>query len=97
MPLAGRVPAARRRRRLAALACACALAMSACSGEDPEPIVSDSPSGSASPSESPSEATKQPWQKRSKAGAVAFVKHWVDVFNEAGANRGHQRTARSRG
>jgi hypothetical protein len=38
---------------------------------------------SASDSSSAAAVEKEPWEKKSKAGAVAFAKHWIDVFNQA--------------
>jgi hypothetical protein len=69
------------RRHLAAAACVLLLvAVGGCSDVEPEPKFS--PSESPTPSES---ATHEPaaWEVKSEAGAVAFAKHWVDVFNEA--------------
>ncbi len=84
MSFARRAAACGVRGPVAAVVCASLLALAACSGgpeDDPEPIIR-----SDAASESPSaEPTPEPWEKRTKAGAVAFVKHWVDVFNEAGA------------
>jgi hypothetical protein len=49
--------------------------------DDPEPRFEPSPS----PTESTSSAAPEPkaWEVKSEAGAVAFAKHWIDVFNEA--------------
>jgi hypothetical protein len=72
------------RRHLAAAACVLLLvAVGGCSDDEPEPKFS--PSESPTPSES---ATHEPaaWEVKSEAGAVAFAKHWVDVFNEAQAS-----------
>lgn len=75
-------------RGLAAWCLPLLVLVGACSSseEDPEPIIPSDEPASASPSPSASASAapaKQPWEKRTKAGAVAFVKHWVDVFNEA--------------
>lgn len=60
-----------------------ALLLAACT-DDPEPRFAEpSPSPSASESTSPAVDEKEPWERKSKAGAVAFAKHWIDVFNEA--------------
>lgn len=62
------------------------LLVSGCSG-DPEPRFEEP--HESTPASDPSSATStptdepEPWQERSKAGAVAFAKHWVAVFNEA--------------
>ncbi|ANH38167.1 hypothetical protein I601_1736 [Nocardioides dokdonensis FR1436] len=70
-------------RRHLAYAAALLLALTACSGDDPEPKVADpTPSASPSPSESAAPA-KEEWEKKTDDGAVAFVEHWVDVFNKA--------------
>lgn len=72
------------RRHLAyAAAGAVVLALTSC-GDDPEPQVADptsTPSSSSSPSESAA-AEKEPWEEKTDDGAVAFVEHWLDVFNE---------------
>lgn len=60
-----------------------------CSGGDErsEPVIDQQAVASeATPSPTPSATpAPEPWEKRTKAGAVAFVEHWVEVFNEAGA------------
>jgi hypothetical protein len=57
------------------------LLVAGCS-DDPEPKFEPSPS--PSPSESTSEpAEPKAWEVKSEAGAVAFAKHWIEVFNEA--------------
>lgn len=69
---------------LGAGALALLLATSGCS-DDPQPRVEPTVD---SPAPSPSETTSaEPaaWEVKSKAGAVAFAKHWVDVLNEAAA------------
>ena len=80
-------PPVRRLRAAAATALCAALLLAGCSG-DPEPIVPEATgTASASPSASPSaSAAPQPWERRTKAGAVAFVEHWVEVFNAAAAS-----------
>ena len=68
------------RRVLAAAVCV-PLLLAGCS-DDPEPQVappSETPA-SASPSAPPA---PEPWQKKTNAGAVAFAKHWIDVFSDA--------------
>lgn len=76
----------RRLRAAPATALACVLLLAGCGGDDPAPIVADpTPSASATPTPTAS-AAPQPWEERSKAGAVAFVEHWVEVFNDAGAS-----------
>ena len=82
-----RLTAGAARRRLAGLCCLPLLALAGCSGaqEDPEPIIRTD-AASESPASPSAEPGKRPWQKRTKAGAVAFVRHWVKVFNEAGAS-----------
>ena len=57
------------------------LLVAGCS-DDPEPRFEESPS--PSPSESTSAAAEpKAWEVKSEAGAVAFARHWMDVFNEA--------------
>lgn len=83
------------RRRIAVVAVVPLLVLGACS-EDPEPTFAP-PSDSATPTEpsppSPSPSV-EPWEKQTKAGAVAFAKHWVDVFNES-INLGESRGLRA--
>lgn len=64
-------------RRWLVLLVAVAL-LAGCSG-DPKPRFS--PTSSAPTSSSPSPDKSKPWEEKSKAGAVAFAKHWVDLFN----------------
>ena len=57
--------------------------MAAGCSDDPQPKFEPSPS------DSPSQSTSDPaepkaWEVKSEKGAVAFTKHWIDVFNEAG-------------
>ncbi len=69
------------------LAAGVVIAVTALAGctDDPEPRFEE-PSESPSASESTSAAADpQPWEEKSKAGAVAFARHWIDVFNEAQA------------
>lgn len=75
------------RRSLAAAACLPLLvvAVAGCGGGDPAPIVAEPPPSSSAPASPSASAEPEPWEVRSKAGAVAFVEHWVEVFNEAGA------------
>ncbi|MFC5177909.1 DUF6318 family protein [Nocardioides taihuensis] len=65
---------------LGAGALALLLATSGCS-DDPQPRVEPT---ADSPAPSPSETTSaEPaaWEVKSKAGAVAFAQHWIDLFN----------------
>lgn len=69
------------RRLVAAVVCVPLLAVGGCA-DDPKPKVApptETPT-SSSPTATP---TPEPWEKKTNAGAVAFAKHWVDVFNEA--------------
>ena len=73
-------------RRWAATLVVVPLLVAGCS-DDPEPKFE--PASSPSPTESNSAAAEpKAWEVRSEAGAVAFAKHWIDVFNEAGQS-GH--------
>ncbi|MEN8705260.1 MAG: DUF6318 family protein [Nocardioides marinisabuli] len=76
------------RRHLAyAAAGAVVLALTSC-GDDPEPQVADptsTPSSSSSPTESAA-AEKEPWEKKSEEGAMAFIEHWIRTFNAARAS-----------
>jgi hypothetical protein len=67
-------------RRWVAVAVVLPVLAAGCS-DDPEPRFEPSPS----PTESTSSAAPEPkaWEVKSEAGAVAFAKHWIDVFNEA--------------
>lgn len=72
------------RRHLAYAAGAAVLALAGCGGDDLTPQVADptsSPSVSASPSASAA-VKKEAWEKKTDDGAVAFVEHWLEVFNE---------------
>ncbi len=71
-------------RRIAGAALVLVLTAGAGCTDDPEPRFED-PTGSPSASDttSPAADEKEPWEVKSKAGAVAFAKHWVEVFNEA--------------
>ena len=56
--------------------------MAAGCSDDPQPKFEPSPS------DSPSQSTSDPaepkaWEVKSEKGAVAFAKHWIDVFNAA--------------
>jgi hypothetical protein len=68
------------RHALAAASLLAALAAAGCS-DDPEPKFEPDPSPTASSSSAAPES--EPWEKQSDAGAVAFAKHWVDVFTHA--------------
>ena len=66
-------------RRWVAAAVVVPLLVGGCS-DDPEPRFEPSPS----PTESSSDpAEPEAWEVKSEEGAVAFAKHWIDVFNEA--------------
>ncbi len=68
-------------RRWVATAVVVPLLAAGCS-DDPEPRFEPSPS--PSPTESTSEPSEpKAWEVKSEKGAVAFAKHWIDVFNEA--------------
>ena len=70
-------------RRWVATAVVVPLLAVGCS-DDPEPRFEPSPS--PSPTESTSEPSEpKAWEVKSEEGAVAFAKHWIDVFNEAAA------------
>lgn len=73
------------RRHLAYAAGAAALALAGCGGDDPTPQVADptsSPSVSASPSASAA-VEKEAWEKKTEAGARAFIERWIEIFNES--------------
>lgn len=72
------------RQHLAYAAGAAVLALTGCGGDEPTPQIADptpTPSASSSPSES-AVAEKEPWERKSDDGAVAFVEHWLDTFNQ---------------
>jgi len=74
------------RHWIAAAAVVPLLLLGACSQDDPQPTFSP-PSDSPSSTEStPAEPVVRPWEKKTEAGAVAFAKHWIDVFNKAQAS-----------
>ena len=59
------------------------MAFAGCTDE-PEPRFqepSDTPS--ASDPTSSAAAEPEPWEEKSKAGAEAFVQHWIETFNES--------------
>jgi len=54
--------------------------------EEPEPRFaepSETPSASASEPTSSAAAEPEPWEEKSRAGAVAFAKFWVETLNDA--------------
>jgi hypothetical protein len=67
-------------RWMAAAVCVSLLAVGGCSDDEPEPNFA--PSSSPSPTRSSSPAPEA-WEVKSEDGAVAFARHWVDVFNDA--------------
>jgi Family of unknown function (DUF6318) len=69
-------------RRCVVAAAVVPLLAAGCS-EDPQPKFDQSPSPSPTGSSSDS-AAPEAWEVKSEEGAVAFAKHWIDVFNEAG-------------
>ena len=71
---------------LAAGLVAAGLLLSGCGGDSPEPkpLPKDSKSSpSASPSATPPEMPAAA-KKKTKAGAIAFVRHYVELINYAG-------------
>lgn len=72
------------RRTIGALASTLALvaALSAC-GEDPEPQFEAEPSAEPTTSSPSASAEPEPWEERTDDGAVAFVEHWIDVFDQS--------------
>jgi len=71
-------------RRSLLVAVALPVVLSGC-GEDPHkpPPYTPSPTPTTtSPSPTP---TKAAWEQKTPAGAEAFAKHWIDVFNQATA------------
>lgn len=74
------------RRLLAAGACLAVLGGLAGCGEDLEPQFEADPSESPSVAETPTaseSAEPAPWEEKSPDGAVAFVEHWMSLFNTA--------------
>ncbi len=69
------------RRLVAAVVCVPLLAVGGCA-DDPKPKVAP-PTETPTPTSPTATPTPEPWEKKTNAGAVAFAKHWVDVFNEA--------------
>lgn len=70
--------------RLVAVLAALGVLLAGCS-DDPKPRFEPPPTSPTSPTttESSEPPDPKPWEVKSKAGAVAFAEHWVDVFNEA--------------
>lgn len=58
-----------------------ALLLSGCGG-DAEPKFEASPTPSPT-SASPTPDEPEPWDEKTDAGAIAFVEHWIDLFNES--------------
>lgn len=73
-------------RQVSVMAVLCLL-LASCSA-DPEPRFGPPPSSPTSPTATQSSEApeSEPWEVKSKAGAVAFARHWVDVFNQAQAS-----------
>jgi hypothetical protein len=60
----------------------CVLVLSGCSDEAARPSpFTPSPSVSVTPTVDP--PAKSAWEKHTRAGAEAFARHWIDVFNDA--------------
>ena len=68
--------------RLAFVGVVTSLILTGCSG-DPEPRFEPPPSTTPTTSEPTEEPEPESYEVRSKEGAVAFARHWVDVFNAA--------------
>ena len=63
------------------------MALAGCTDE-PEPRFEEpTETPSASDPTSSAAAEPEPWEEKSKAGAVAFARHWVEHFNEAQDSR----------
>ena len=59
------------------------MALAGCTDE-PEPRFQEpTETPTASDSTSSAAAEPEPWEEKSKAGAVAFARHWIDLFNGA--------------
>lgn len=56
--------------------------LSACGG-DPEPRFQEEPSAAPSAASPSVSAEPEAWEERTDEGAVAFVEHWIDVFDES--------------
>lgn len=67
-------------RHLLTLVAGLPLLLAGCA-DDPSPQIAPPEPSASTTLLSPQ--PKEPWQKKSKAGAVAFAEHWVEVFNEA--------------
>lgn len=59
------------------------LLLGACSQDDPQPKFSPPSESPTAAESSPAEPVVRPWEKKTEAGAVAFAKHWIDVFSDA--------------
>jgi hypothetical protein len=70
------------RRLSRAVAVTIALSVLTACGNDPEPRFEADPSPSPTPSSSPTADDPEPWEEKSDEGAIAFVEHWIDLFNE---------------
>lgn len=78
------------RRRLAGLACLPLLVLSACSDDLPSSSAEPTPTVTASVDPTPTQAPETPRDRvpekareQSQAGAIAFARYWVKVFNRA--------------
>jgi Family of unknown function (DUF6318) len=58
-------------------------ALAGCTDEPTPRFEEPTRTPSASDSTSSAAAEREPWEEKSKAGAVAFARHWVDLLNEA--------------
>ena len=59
-----------------------------CGGDEPKPKMAATTSAAPTPTPTPT-ATPSPaaWEVKTNAGAVAFAKHWIAVFNQATSAR----------
>lgn len=69
------------RRLSRAVAVTIAVSVLAACASDPEPQFEADPTPTPTVSTSPTPAEPEPWEEKSDEGAIAFVEHWIDVFN----------------
>lgn len=71
------------RRLGVAAVCLGVLVVGGCADDEPVPRTSPPSQTPTSASPSPTTPTRQPWERKTDAGAVAFAKHWVETFSLA--------------
>lgn len=71
------------RRLGVAAVCLGVLVVGGCADDEPVPRTSPPSQTPTSASPSPTTPTREPWERKTGAGAVAFAKHWMETFSAA--------------